>query len=223
MKQQRVYFCLSRFGIGVALIVSSAAMGEFVGLQIENITSNNDGLEEYALYAIFNSPTDNVLGVSHASIFTTTGFFHNTIAGGQQSALPFTSAQNALSDNPDADSFVTVGLFTGDGNGTILSPKFDQDECLFGDTLTDSAWFYFPPNSGQGIPDGQGRVLLAVFTPTNDLAGSAGVVSGNLTVGYSVGGPLPEFGVGSFITPAPGALGPLALAGVMGTRRRRET
>jgi hypothetical protein len=208
--------------LGFTLAGSVECQADFVGLLVEEITANNDGLREFAIYAQFDDPTDKLLGVIDANITTTTGFFHNSIIGDQQSALPFTSAMTAMSDNPDADSFVTIGLFNGDGNETTLVPTFDVDAFLNGNSIgVDAGWFNFDPLNDQGVPDGRGLVLIAVFAPTNDLKGKSGVVSGVLTVGYSIGGPVPEFGTDSFITPAPGALGLLALAGVMGRRRGR--
>ena len=209
--------------LALSLGLEQVCHGAFVSLQVTNITNNNDGLSEYAIYAVFDAPTDELLSIFDANISTTTGFFHNTLAGKGASAMPFTTAELAVSDNPDADSFVTIGLDTGDGNNLMLDPLFDENEFISGSTLgTNAGWFVFPDND-QGVAGPRRQVLIAVFTPTNDVAGHAGIVSGTLTLTYddSPGPGLPVFVDASFITPAPGAVGLLALAGLGGRRRRR--
>ncbi len=209
--------------IGVATIVSvsSAASATFIGLEVVDITDNDDGLMEYALYAIFDDPTDILLIVLFADITTTTGFFHNSIGGTGQSALPFTEFETGISDNPDADSFVTIGLMTGDDNATLLSPSFDEDAFIYGNSVVGD-WFnpFFP--NGQGVPGPNGEVLIAVFTPLNNANGISGIISGTLTVGYIDGGPPTKYGTDSFYIPAPGSLALLALAALAVRRRRRR-
>jgi hypothetical protein len=89
--------------------------------------------------------------------------------------------------------------------------------------MVSGAWFNANPLNDAGIAGIDGRVLVAVFTPLNDDTGRPGVVSGTLTVGYgSPDVPGAQFGTASFITPGPGGLGLLALAGVAGGSRRRR-
>ncbi len=218
MKNQLTITVLSLLAF---LSISHTASAKFIGLYVQDITDNDDGLSEYALFAMFDDPTDNLLGVINVDIITNTGFFHNSIDGSGQSALPFTDAETSISDNPDADSFVTIGLMTGDDNETILSASFDEDSFINGTNIV-GAWFNFNPQNGQGLPGPDGEVLIAVFTPLNDGNGLAGIVSGVLTVGYSIGGQDPLFGTDSFITPVPGTLGLFALALFTGKRRRRK-
>lgn len=207
----------------MVLAISTVASATFIGLEVVDITDNDDGLMEYAIYAIFDDPTDILLAVGNANITTSTGFFHNSIGGMGQSALPFTEFETGISDNPDADSFVTIGLMTGDGNMTLLDPWFDEDAFIFGNNLGSYAgWLNNPfPQNDQGVPGPNGEVLIAVFTPLNDANGIPGIISGTLTVGYSVGGPDPKFGTDSFYIPAPGSLALLALAALAPRRRRR--
>ena len=195
----------------------------FTGLLVQDITSNSYGLAEYALYAHFDDPADEMHVVGDANVISTTGFFHNSINGMGQSALPFTEEETAISDFPEADSFVTVGLETGDDNATILTFGFDEDAFISGNNLgTNAGWANLNPFNDAGLAGQDGLVLLGIFTPTNDEVGNPGVVSGTLTVGYSVEkGKSPQFGTGTFITPAPGALALLGLAAMRGSRRRR--
>jgi len=207
---------------GVAAVTLSAG-ASFVDLLVVDITDNTLGLSEYAVYAVFDGASDEVLTVFDANITTTTGFYHNSIGGGQQSALPYTNAMTLASDNPDADSFVTIGHSTGDGNETTLLPTFDVSAFLGGNSIgVNAGWFNIEPLNDQGVPDSRGRVLIAVLTPLNDRTGRAGIVRGTLTVGYDDGQFPPSFATASFITPAPGALGLLALAGLVGRSRRRH-
>lgn len=202
--------------------MSTMASATFIGLQVVEITDNDDGLKEFALYAVFDEPTDELLNVFNANITTTTGFFHNSIGGMGQSGLPFTEFETGISDNPDADSFVTIGLMTGDGNMTLFDPWFDEDAFIFGSNLGSNAgWLNAFPQNDQGVPGPEGEVLIAVFTPLNNANGVPGIISGTVTVGYSVGGPEPKFGTDSFFIPAPGSLALLALAALAPHRRRR--
>ena len=220
MKNQRIIKGLC-FLVSVSL--ASTATAKFIGLSVLDITDNSLGLSEYALFALFDDPTDLLLSVSEANIITTTGFFHNSIGGSGQSALPFTAEQTRNSDHPDADSFVTIGLMTGDNNETWLWPTFDEDAFINGNNLgSDAAWFNSNPPNGQGIPGPDGEVLIAVFTPLNDGNDFEGIVSGILRIAYSDGGPDPLYGTDTFITPTPGTLGLFALAIFTGKRRRRN-
>ncbi len=208
-------------GVATVLSVSTVAPATFIGLEVVDITDNDDGLMEYALYAVFDDPTDVLLIVFFADITTTTGFFHNSIGGIGQSALPFTEFETGISDNPDADSFVTIGLMTGDDNATMLFGSFDEDAFINGNSVI-GAWFNpFAPN-GQGVPGPNGEVLIAVFTPLNDANGVPGMIGGTLTVGFSNPDlPPGQSGSDSFFIPAPGSLALLALA-ALAPRRRRE-
>jgi hypothetical protein len=203
-----------------ALFLSCHAHATFLGIQVLNTTGNSIGLAEYSIYAEFDNPGDELYGVL-SNIQVTTGFFHNTINGMGASALPFTSAQSAMSDHPDADSFVTIGLPSGENNVTDLLPGFDIDGFLYGTTLGEEGAWAVSTGNGQGLAGPSGLVLIAVFTPLNDAAGIPGVVSGTVTVGYGAADGSLQFADASFITPGPGALGLLALAGLMGRTRRR--
>jgi len=198
-----------------------SAYATFIDLVVHDITNNNLGLAEYAVYAVFDHPGDELVVVNPELIVSTTGFFHNSINGGGQWALPFTSAQSAMSDHPDADSFVSIGLFTGDDNATDLAPAFDIDAFVSGNTISEG-WFNSNPLNDQGVAGDDLLVLIAVFTPLNDASGRAGIVTGTVLVSYGTPDqPGVQLGTGSFITPAPGALGLLALAGVFGRSRGR--
>jgi MYXO-CTERM domain-containing protein len=165
-----------------------------------------------------------VLNVFDANIQSTSGFFHNSINGGGQSALPFTAAETAISDFPEADSFVTIGLETGDDNETLLTFGFDEDAFINSNNLGENGgWLNLNPLNDAGLAGAEGLVLLAVFTPTNDAFGNPGIVSGTLTVGYHVEeGKSPQFGTGSLVTPAPGSLALVGLAALFHSRSRRR-
>jgi len=210
-------------GVALLMVAPQMAHATFTGLTVEGITDNDDGLKEYAIYANFDVATDVLISVGNTNIISTTGFFHNTINGQGAQALPFTSAMSAVSDNPDADSFVTIGLATGDGNGVVTDPNFNLDLFLDGHGLGENAgWINLMTFNGQGLPDELGRVLIAVFTPLNDSRGVAGVVSGTVMVGYDDGPGPPVFAFDSFVTPGPGML-PLQILATLaaGSRRRR--
>jgi MYXO-CTERM domain-containing protein len=187
---------------------------------VQDITANSYGLSEYALYASFDDPMDEVFVIGDANITSTTGFFHNSINGAGQSALPCTEAETAMSDFPEADSFVTIGLFTGDDNATMLGFGFDEQSFIFGNNIgSNVGWVNADPFNDAGLAGADGLVLLGVFTPTNDASGAPGIVSGTITIGYA---PDPESPTASFVTPAPGSLALLGLAAIGAPRRRRS-
>jgi hypothetical protein len=104
----------------------------------------------------------------------------------------------------------------------VVNPDFDVLGFLLGSTLgQDGAWGLLT-NNGQGLAGPSGLVLIAVFTPLNDASGAPGVVQGSVTLGYGAADGSLQFVDAFFITPAPGALGLLALTGLMGKRRRRQ-
>jgi hypothetical protein len=198
--------------------MANTAPATFVGICVDDITSNDDGLKEYAVYLCFDDPADGIIGVSKANVVSSTAFFHSLV-NGEKSALPWTVAQNAISDNPDADSFVTVGLFTGDGNTTMLGPGFDEAAFLNGTTLgTDASWFAF--NSAFAGPSG--KILVAVLAPLNDASGNAGIVSGLIHFVYAKGGTTITVAEDTFTTvPAPAGGIMLLVAPFLMRRRRR--
>jgi hypothetical protein len=223
MIQVRILGVHSKYGLAVSSVVAIASQvhGDRLGLHVVNMTNNDDGLLEFAVFARFDRPTDELLNIFDANIASATGLFHDTIDGSDASALLFTSSQAAMSDNPDADSVVTIGLVTGDGNNTLLDPNCDASACITGSDLgVNAGWLSFPTQD-QGVPDAEGRVLIAVFAPLNDAFGTPGIVSGSLMLTYRDRFGTPQFGLASFATPSHGGLGLLALAGVIGPRRRR--
>jgi MYXO-CTERM domain-containing protein len=203
-----------------AVCVIEQAQAKFIGVIVQDITSNSYGLSEYAVYAEFDDPLDEVFLVFNANIISTTGFFHNSIDGAGQSALPFTADETAMSDFPEADSFVTIGLPTGDNNATMLTFGFDERSFIVGNNIgSNVGWVNGDPFNDAGLAGPDGLVLLGVFTPTNDATGAPGIVSGTITIGYA---PDPESPTASFVTPAPGSLALLGLAALLRSRRRRQ-
>lgn len=202
-------------------MLAGSAGASFVGLTVEDITDNSLGLPEYALFAHFSNPEDVLLSVNSASITSTTSFYHSTmLVSGAQSVLPWTKAQNAFTDTPDVDSFVTIGLATGDGNNTLLA-DFDVQGFLEGNSIGDNA--FWAAAGGQGKAGEDLKVLLAVLVPTLDSMGKPGVISGALTLFIPVPGPDPgEYIDVSFTTvPAPPAVALLFALPILNRRRRR--
>jgi hypothetical protein len=208
------------------LLVTSAHAG-FVGIVVQDVTDNGVGLAEYAIYAKFDNPDDELIGIVDPMVTVTTSFYHSTVDG-QKSALPWTTAENAIADTPDVDSFVTIGLATGDGNSTIVFQPFDMDAFLNGSSLVGTpggGWVQTNVGNPQGTPNAEGLVLVAVLSPTNDVTGTPGIISGNLTFGFSDGrsGPGVTYITASFTTvPAPSAgLALFAATALSRSRRRR--
>jgi hypothetical protein len=206
------------FSTLICLGLPMSAYGDFVGISVEDITQNDDGLKEYAIYCVFDDPSDLLISVG-GDIGSTTGFYHSSV-NGMKSALPWTAAENALSNNPDVDSFVTIGLTTGDNNITDLLPSFSEADFFEGNSLGNEAqWVAL--SQTQGLAGSSGKVLIAVFAPTNDLSGRTGIVSGELVIGYMKGGTTSALGFDSFTTvPAPAVCAALVLCPLVSRRRR---
>lgn len=217
----------SKYGMYVLGILSASlcqppASAAFVSIAVEDVTANDDGLAEYAVYAMFDNPNDWLNGIAQANIFSSTGFYHSSV-NGQKSALPWTTAQNALSDNPDVDSFVTIALSYGDFNQTNLV-NFDLDAFFNGTSLGEDVLWYSPAAPIQGLAGEDLKVLIGVFAPLNDNSGNAGVVSGTLYVSYfnSTTGKA-DVAFTSFTTvPAPAALSLFLAATAFAQGRRRR-
>lgn len=199
-------------------VLPSSAGAAFVGLAVEDVSDNSLGLKEYAFYAVFDDPDDRLIGVT-SNVSVTTTFYHSAV-NGQKSSLPWTVEQNSLADTPDVDSFVTIGLSTGDGNVTFLLDSFDDDAFLTGSTMGEYATW---TGISQGLAGQDLKVLVAVLAPTLDSRGAAGIVSGSLTFAISTPGPRPPLFITEYFTtvPGPAAVALLCALPILDRRRRR--
>ena len=144
------------------------------------------GLTTYRLYATLPGPADVVTTVfgdiEHPTALLTSTEWYQNENGGQ-----FPCANNPLLfdlfPELEHDSWLTIGI---DGppdpglgqdcpqvvmsNGSPFATEFENGQGFVIDDLIGSAWFVVPSNTN-GLPDEDGRVLLAQLTTDGDLDG----------------------------------------------------
>ena len=144
------------------------------------------GLTTYRLYATLPGPADVVTTVfgdiEHPTALLTSTEWYQNENGGQ-----FPCANNPLLfdlfPELEYDSWLTIGI---DGppdptlvqdcpqvvmsNGSPFATEFENGQSFVIDDQIGSAWFVVPSNSN-GLPDEDGRVLLAQLTTDGDLDG----------------------------------------------------
>ena len=144
------------------------------------------GLTTYRLYATLPGPADVVTTVfgdiEHPTALLTSTEWYQDENGGQ-----FPCANNPLLfdffPELEYDSWLTIGIegppdpVLGQdcpqvvmSNGSPFATEFENGQSFVIDDLIGSAWFVVPSNTN-GLPDEDGRVLLAQLTTDGDLDG----------------------------------------------------
>ena len=161
-----------------------------VCLDVEVVAIHNDGplegMTTYRLYATLPGPQDVVTTVfgdmGHPTALVTTTEWYQDANGGQ-----FPCANNPLLFDlfPELafDSWLTLGIdgppVAADGEecpqvvmstGSPFATEFENGQSFVIDDLIGSAWFCVPTTTN-GLPDEDGRVLLAQLTTDGDLDG----------------------------------------------------
>ena len=161
-----------------------------VCLDVEVVALHNEGplegMTTYRLYATLPGPQDvvtTVFGdVTHPTSLVTTTEWYQDENGGQ-----FPCANNpilfGLFPELEFDSWLTIGIagppVAADGEdcpqvvmstGSPFATEFENGQSFAIDDLIGSAWFCVPSNTN-GLPDEDGRVLLAQLTTDGDIDG----------------------------------------------------
>ena len=220
-------------GLGLASIVAATASADITGayvvgysvtaadfdgsdvtVNVQDLYLSSDNASDVALN-VFNYNASSTAASSYFQSFTGTGWTPTNLGG------PFDTA--ALRS---ADSFVTIGGFAaggqaeqapGAGAGTGLDPNFGGNGAAA--PGLDAGWYNGSPPSlnGQVLDnDGTLGVLIGRFSTIGD----SDLVGGTLEVTWNQGLGTPGEQAAFTITPAPGALALLGLAGFAGRRRR---
>ena len=188
--------------------------GSDVTVNVQDLYLSSDNASDVALN-VFNYNASSTAASSYFQSFTGTGWTPTNLGG------PFDTA--ALRS---ADSFVTIGGFAaggqaeqapGAGAGTGLDPNFGGNGAAA--PGLDAGWYNGSPPSlnGQVLDnDGTLGVLIGRFSTIGD----SDLVGGTLEVTWNQGLGTPGEQAAFTITPAPGALALLGLAGFAGRRRR---
>ena len=194
--------------------------GTAVSVNVQDLYMSSDDSAD-TLLNVFNMNLASTAQVDYFQSATGTGWLPSNLGG--------------IFDTPAlrlADSFVTIGGFAQDtllpeqapgaGSGTGLDPNFGGNSAMM--PGTDAGWFNSsPPNlNGQvgQVADGSGGfglgVLIGRFADDADADRSLSTLEVTWNQGLGTPGDQAAFTV----TPAPGAMALLGLAGLAGRRRR---
>ena len=203
---------------GAALLTTTVAQAEFLGLSAELVGNNLvDGTWTARIYADLGagSRLDAVYGNGqNPLLMTTTSSLYQNDFGGDTSAS-INPALYAAFPSLKYDSWVTIGLEDQTNNALAnIGVNFGSDSI----ETSDGSW-YITPDDAQGQEVG-GRVLIAQFTTY----GADSVLYGTISLqGKNADGSnwTAESISYEFAKPAPGAIALLGLAGFAGRRRRR--
>ena len=155
------------------------------------------------------------------NIFVKQGKFYQNPLGSSFTA----PLQELLPADPllQFDTFVTIGVksdvFADTSDDVFVSagfPPFENDSL----STNNGAWFVLP-GSPNAVPDANGQVLIFQGSFIKD--GIAKGIAGQMLLQFTSNGLIGQASVTfDHQIPAPGVLPLLALAGLMGTRRRRR-
>ena len=195
--------------------------GSAVTVNVQDLYLSSSDLGDVALN-VFNYNASDTAADSYFQSFTGTGWQPTNLGG------PFDTPALRL-----ADSFVTIGGFAQDtiipeqapgaGAGTGLDPNFGGNSAAA--PGAEAGWYNGSPPSLNGqvgaVPEPDGNLIgLGVLIGRFATIGDSDLIGGTLEVTWNQGLGTPGEQAGFTITPAPGALALLGLAGFAGRRRR---
>jgi hypothetical protein len=239
-------------GAGVPLLLSNAAAADFTGITwvLKDISGYEADVAAVTnVYAAFSD--DDGDGIGDGRLIAVAGFgglpANVTVQDGVFYQNPLNSNNFGLTAPPQVavdmfpsvavDSFVTIGLKVVSGlidDETTLSPLplfWGGPDAYWTDTrlqINDGAWFAFNFDSEQTLPghfdNPPGAVLIGQFSVAADGAGRlAGVFGQFLVQGENGdGSTFQEYVSFNTVSPVPGTLAVIGVAGLLGARRRRS-
>ena len=227
-------------GLGLASLVAATASADITGayvvgysvtatdfdgsavtVNIQDLYLSSDNGADVALN-VFNYSASDTAADSYFQSFTGTGWQPTNLGG------PFDTPALRL-----ADSFVTIGGFAQNtiapeqapdaGAGTGLDPNFGGNSAAA--PGAEAGWYNGSPPSLNGqvgaVPETDGNLIgLGVLVGRFATIGESDLIGGTLEVTWNQGLGTPGEQAGFTITPAPGALALLGLAGLANRRRR---
>jgi MYXO-CTERM domain-containing protein len=187
--------------------------GASVTVNVQDLYMTSDDAAD-TLLNVYNLTTAATGASSYFQSFTGTGWQPTNLGG------PFDTEALQI-----ADSFVTIGGFGADGRqtpgagaGTGLDPNFGGNTAAAPGAL--AGWYNGSPPSLNGAVMDYDAISSAVLIGRFASTGEFDLIGSTLEVTWNQGLGTPGQQAGFTVTPAPGALALLGLAGVAGRRRR---
>jgi hypothetical protein len=182
-------------GLAGSLMLCSAALAGFTGLDIRPVAGTPADLQVLQVWAGFTSEDDRLLSITQADIRTTGGGV--LYQDGFGSATAPSSASVAVFADLQWDSFVTIGLSQVDGTDSTALDAGAAFTGPDGPTGFAGGWFKSDPDNDQGAPGAYGApaggdpglfyVLIAQFTLQSPTP-NAGLVGDMLVEWQAPGG-----------------------------------
>jgi hypothetical protein len=221
---QRLITSLSACAALAVAGTTAASVTSFTGFTVER-TITTQGNTRYQVFGNWNAP--NLVFLNAFNFNTDSGSMNARHQDSSEDALGNPGASWSASFNlagsiaRDNDSWVTAsGSGTSAGNDTALDPSFNPSNTS--SIPANAGWYDNTPGSPNFIAAGGAsgyRMLLLQVVRSGDDAGQISMHTAELA--WKVAGTqTPIFGVGSFMLPAPGAMGLLLTGGIVGRRRR---
>ena len=203
--------------VGTAAMIalgSTTAFADFQGIEWEAIDSGLGIGTTYRLYVAIDAggEVDAVYGDSDnaLTIESSTSFYQNPFGG-------YGTPSESLFDffpSLEFDSFVTIGLLNDTGDAMMdIGIDWTDFEDNGGAIWTDNGTWFATPDEPQ-VREVNGRVLIGQFTTDGDISGFINLQGKNADLtNWNA--------LNVDITPTPGALALLGIAGIAARRRRK--
>jgi hypothetical protein len=203
--------------VGTAAMISlgsTTAFADFQGIEWEAIDSGLGIGTTYRLYVAIDAggEVDAVYGDSdnELTIESSTSFYQNPFGG-------YGTPSESLFDffpSLEFDSFVTIGLLNDTGDAMMdIGIDWTDFEDNGGAIWTDNGTWFATPDEPQ-VREVNGRVLIGQFTTDGDISGFINLQGKNADLTNWTA-------LNVDITPTPGALALLGIAGIAARRRRK--
>jgi len=208
----KLMFTISAAAVGSLLAVGTAS-ADFIGMSYVSVENGMAGLTTWRIYAnIDDGELDAVYGDSENALLVNSdnGFYQNQFGGyGTPSESLF-----AFFPSLEFDSFVTIGLLNDTGDAMMdIGIDWTDFEDNGGAIWTDNGTWFATPDEPQ-VREVNGRVLIGQFTTDGDISGFINLQGKNADLtNWNA--------LNVDITPTPGALALLGIAGIAARRRRK--
>ncbi len=220
-------------GVIVGLSLPGVVAGDFYGLEWEFIHEGDQGTTARVYVMMEPGGRLDLVGgnsFQNLEISSLDGFYQNNFGG--PTSRQINSNFFVFLPSLEWDSYVTIGALYQDGTpfGENGLNDVGMDWSTFengGDLVSNSGSWFVGPDQQQGeaqLLNGIGGygVLIAQLTMFNPSVSFSGILQGRNADGQAWQVALSDYWIGTLNPPSPGGLAVLAIAGLAGSRRRRD-